>query len=759
MKTRHLAPERAHPLNSIPLHALVALLPLCAAAQQPEPAAGEAVAGSLAPVTVTAPHARTEPLGSDSLDAELLRTRRPISADPAELLRDFPGYAAQAAGGVSSLPAIRGLGDDRLRIELNGMPLISSCGNHMNPPLSYVDPGRVERVRVFAGVVPVSVGGDSIGATVQVDAAEPVFAEPGAPAWWAANWAWGRSNGNALDARASAHYATETVSLRYDGSLAQADNSRAGGDFKPAGPASSDKPEHWLRADEVGSTAYKTRNHELTGAWRGDGQLLQLGVGVQDIPYQYYPNQRMDMTRNDAWHANLRYEGRFDWGRLEARAWHEHTRHGMQFGDDKQYWYGPKGDVPGMPMDTRGRTSGLRVMGELPVSERDTVRVGAEALRYRLDDWWLPSGGGMAPNTFWNIRDGQRDRLDLFAEWQARWSPQWLTLIGLRSANTRTDAGPVQGYNASYDADANAFNARDRRRTDHNWDLAALARFTPNANATYEFGVAHKMRSPNLYERYAWSTGGMAMRMVNLVGDGNGYVGNPDLKPEQATTLSATADWHDASGEKWGVRVTPYYTHVRNYVDALRCGGGAGATAVCNDANLAAQDAFVYLRFTNQTVRLYGIDLNGFAELGRSPRWGQFVLSGGINYVRGKNTDTGDNLINMMPLNARLALTHRLGGWSGTAEWVGVAGKTKVSRERNEMTTGGYGLLNLRAGYAWKQVRLDFGIDNVFDRYYELPLGGAYLGQGRTMAGTGVPWGVSVPGRGRSFNVALSMRF
>ena len=174
---------------------------------------------------------------------------------------------------------------------------------------------------------------------------------------------------------------------------------------------------------------------------------------------------------------------------------------------------------------------------------------------------------------------------------------------------------------------------------------------------------------------------------------------------DRYAAVVATADWHDATGEKWGMRVTPYTTHVRNYVDALRCGPATGMSA-CTAANLTATDAFVYLRFANQAVRLYGIDMTGFAELGRSPRWGQFVLSGGINYVRGKNTDTGDNLINMMPLNARLALTHRQGGWSGTAEWVGVAGKDKVSRERNEMTTAGYGLMNLRASYAWKQVRL-----------------------------------------------------
>ena len=40
------------------------------------------------------------------------------------------------------------------------------------------------------------------------------------------------------------------------------------------------------------------------------------------------------------------------------------------------------------------------------------------------------------------------------------------------------------------------------------------------------------------------------MNMVNLAGDGNGYVGNLDLKPETAHTLSATFDWHDAAAEQ-----------------------------------------------------------------------------------------------------------------------------------------------------------------------------------------------------------------
>ncbi|MBK7356184.1 hypothetical protein [Propionivibrio sp.] len=42
--------------------------------------------------------------------------------------------------------------------------------------------------------------------------------------------------------------------------------------------------------------------------------------------------------------------------------------------------------------------------------------------------------------------------------------------------------------------------------------------------------------------------------------------------------------------------------------------------------------------------------------------------------------------------------------------------------------------MNLRASYQWRQARIDFGVENLFDKRYDLPLGGAYVGQGSTMA-------------------------
>jgi iron complex outermembrane receptor protein len=287
--------------------------------------------------------------------------------------------------------------------------------------------------------------------------------------------------------------------------------------------------------------------------------------------------------------------------------------------------------------------------------------------------------------------------------------------------------------------------------------MTLLARYTPDATRDIEFGFARKTRSPNLYERYAWSTWTMAALMVNWVGDGNGYVGNLNLKPEKASTLSATFDWH-AADRNWEFKATPYYTRVSDYIDAIQW------NATTNTPRTPLQtNQFTVLRFDNQSARLYGIDLSGHMPLAKTG-WGEWGLKGLLNYTNGRNRDSGDDLYNIMPLNARLTLTHRLGGWDNGIELVMVKAKNGGSDVRNEMDTPGYNLINLRGSHSWKQVRVDFGIENLFDKHYYLPLGGAYVGQGTTMsssttAATTPKWGTAIPGMGRSIYAGLSFKF
>ena len=716
------------------------------------------------------------PQAEASLDKAELLSKSASTSDTARLLEDIPGLSLYGGGGVSSLPTMRGFADDRLRIQVNGMDLISSCANHMNPPLSYIEPSTIGKLEVFAGVTPVSLGGDSLGGTITVESAAAKFAESkdeilsegSAGVFY-------RSNGNAYGANVSALLAGENISFRYVGSTTQADNYSAADDFKLAGLAAAGR--EYLDSDEVGSSYFKSTNQSLGLALRHENHLFELTYGQQDIPRQGFPNQRMDMTRNDSKQLNLRYKGVFAWGALEAGAYREDTRHSMQFGDDKLFWYGPtaaQDGIPGptcammspacfaagMPMDTEGKNTGIHLKANITLSERDLLRIGTSLQRYRLDDYWLPSGRMMAPNTFWNIRDGERDRLAAFAEWEANWNPRWLTQLGLRYENVSMDAGQVQSYNTMFSqADANTFNASDRSRTDGNLDITALSRFTPSTMQTFEFGLAQKTRSPNLYERYAWSTHGMAMRMVNFAGDGNGYVGNIALKPETARSFSFNADWHDAGNKRWNVNAAAYLNKIDDYIDAERCFSSMPSGAACTADNLIRPTGFVYLQFVNKSARIYGFDVSTNFPIAETSRFGSFTGKATISYTRGKNETTGDNLYNIMPLNAKLAIEQKHGVWTHQLETEFVSAKNEVSSTRNEVETDGYALAHLRNSYEWKKMRLDFGVENLFDRFYNHPLGGAYLGQGKTMTGTDLPWGLSVPGKGRSLYAAVNFGF
>ena len=88
-------------------------------------------------VVVSASKLQPVPVSS-TVSPSSIEQMRAATSDTASLLRNIPGVSTYGSGGVSSLPVIRGLADDRVRIKVDGMDLIASCPNHMNPPLSYI---------------------------------------------------------------------------------------------------------------------------------------------------------------------------------------------------------------------------------------------------------------------------------------------------------------------------------------------------------------------------------------------------------------------------------------------------------------------------------------------------------------------------------------------------------------------------------------------------------------------------------------------
>ena len=667
----------------------------------------------------------------DEIKAEKIIRKSAQVSDTAQLLEDTPGMSLQAGGGVSSLPIMRGLNDTRVKIDVNGMTVNSICPNHMNPALSYIDRTNIGSITILQGVTPVSMGGDSIAGTISVQSPDPVFAEPGKKLLLTGKASsFYRSNGDAFGGSIAAGIANENVRLDYTGSDTQRRNYRD------------------ANGNVIQSSSFENQNHAAALSFKFDDHLLEIKGGQQHIPFQGFPTARMDLTNNDSIFGNVHYKGLFDWGNLDSKLYLENTSHSMDYGPDRT------APEP-MPMETRGKNFGYKLQAEMPFGEKkdNTFRVGNEFHSSEIDDFWPPTStfaSMMGPNTFINLNNATRDRVGTFAEVEMNWSSQWKSMLGLRYDHTMSDTGDAQAYNnitADY-FQAIAFNNLSHKRNFDTFDVAALMQFTPNHWSQYDFGYARKNRAPSLHELYPWSTSPMPMTMNGSFSDGNGYVGDINLKPETAHNITFTADFYDPKSDAWGIKVTPYFSYVENFIDVDRC-------STCRQPN----NGFYYLRFANHDARLWGVDVTGRADLYKSKAFGDFSTHSIMSYVRGQRMD-GGNLYHMMPFNLKLSLDHEREGWKNTLEMQYVDAKDDVQALRNELKTSSYFLLNAKTGYQWKHLSIDVGLDNILDKQYYNPTSGVYIGDYDAMTlAQSRPNTKNLPGLGRTVYVGLTVNY
>jgi iron complex outermembrane receptor protein len=666
-----------------------------------------------------------------------------LEGNSAALLSDVPGVSLYTGGGLSSLPVIHGMADDRVKIDIDGMTITSACPNHMNPALSYIDSSKIETMDVIAGITPVSQGGDSIGGTIVVESRKPIFAlKEGDVIIGGELNTFYRSNNYARGGAVHAQAANDKVNVSYSGFMEKANDYKDG------------------NGKTVKDTLYKNNNQTATIAYKMENGVIALEGGISKVNYEGFPNQYMDMLDNKGTFGNLSYDGTIGNVTLDANIFEQHTTHYMNKIQSER--------SGNMPMNTDAREIGYNISASTPVSDVHVIKVGTDFDKYRLDDWWPAAGGmmaGMNPYTFENINDGKRDRIGLFAESDYQWSDKFSTLIGIRGDFVRMDTGDVSGYNngkgmyagpmkANDPIDAAGFNALDHSKNDNNIDFTLAGAYEYSDTTDLELGFARKTRSPNIYERYAWAGGygsnpttsgpiAMDMAMINWFGDGNGYVGNLDLEPEVAYTLSATATLHDSAKKEFEIKFTPYYTKVNDYIDVDTIG----------TATKGGYAGIQLLQFANHDAHLFGADLSGYTALWNNTDLGTGTVKSSLGVTRGFRDD-GGSLYHMMPFYARMSLDHTMGKWANGIDVQTVAEKSSVDSTRVEPTTPGYALVDVRASYAFTDnIRLDAAATNLFDKDYALPLGGVDVVNYPKTSYT------PLQGMGRSYNIALNLKF
>lgn len=107
---------------------------------------------------------------------DLLHNHIPVS-DAGELLRQFPGVDANRMGGKGLDPVIRGMGQNRLNVLLDGAYVFPGCPNRMDPPTAYAALHSYDQIEVSKGVTTLRHGPGGSGGTIVFERSQPVFAE------------------------------------------------------------------------------------------------------------------------------------------------------------------------------------------------------------------------------------------------------------------------------------------------------------------------------------------------------------------------------------------------------------------------------------------------------------------------------------------------------------------------------------------------------------------------------------------------------
>ncbi|MDO6836340.1 TonB-dependent receptor plug domain-containing protein [Pseudoalteromonas carrageenovora] len=667
-----------------------------------------------------------------------------LSLGSSESLLSNLGVDFSAAGGVSNLPILNGLMGDRVKVLVDGADVTAACANHMNPPLSYISANQITSYKVVAGVSPISAGGDNIAGVISVNSISPQYGESSDLAWHSGYVSAKYSsidNGRKLGV--GARLASDTFSFNYQGSVSDADSYENG------------------NGDVVLDTLYRAQNHSLTAAMRDDKQQLVIKLTHQKIPYQGFANQYMDMTDNTSYGAIAQYKRSFENSEFEGQVnWHS-VKHEMGFFSKEKTGM--------MPMETDSQDISTQLKWRITLDKNSSLLLGQEYYNYRIDDWWPAIEGStmMGPDDYVNINNGKRDRIAAFAEYVSQINTKLWLNAGVRIESVNTQVGKVQSYNdgmsmmdmggmqsmAMSDTStdntiaAQNFNAGDRDKTDTVVDANLLINYQITNYDELQFGLARKNRTPNLYERYSWGVSTMATTMIGWYGDGNGYIGNPNLDVETAHTISATYI-KSAKDDRWRLSTNVWYTDVSDYIDA-----DSVRSFNSYDMDNTARNIF---QFTNVDAILYGAKIDLSANIYESKQLGNWQLHANVTNTRGKRDDTNQPLYQIKPLQTQLGISQQVGRFENELSWQWVDTKSRVDNNSFENQTDSYSLVNLSSKATWDSLTLSAEVSNVFDEFYQLPLGGVSIAALKQDSSNGFE---QLAGQGRSFNVSVSYAF
>lgn len=233
-------------------------------------------------------------------------------------------------------------------------------------------------------------------------------------------------------------------------------------------------------------------------------------------------------------------------------------------------------------------------------------------------------------------------------------------------------------------------------------------------------------RAPSMQERFVsgahFGANTLGLDQVNR------FVANPNLRPETAKNKEITANLHFDSlfkqGDKFKIEATYFRNDVKDFINLkifndakTSASASAGANPNTNTNGALLPKNSQYQNITN--ARLSGIELQAQYQTER------LTLFTNYGSTKGKDKDSGEALSNIAASKIGVGVNYALvkDKFTVGATVTHYAAQRRVPKDHG-VTYPSYILTDLRATYAplkgeWKNLRLDFALENLFDRKYQ----------------------------------------
>ena len=576
-------------------------------------------------------------------------------------------------GGIANDVVVRGLREDDVTVLIDGARVAGACPNRMDPPAFHLDFAELDRVEIASESDRLAAQG-SLGGLVNVTTRKPTEGFSAEASVVAGSW--GRFNPSA------------TVNYGRDRWAVLAGVSQRSGEPYEDGSGT--------RFTEVAGYSDRVDGidaYDVLSVWgRGlvvpaDNHELTFSVSHQAADDVLYPTLMMDAVYDDT----DRLVAGYTWtpigsriGAVRATAYATRVDHWMT-----NALRTAAGEAPrGWSMGTMAETAMVGASAEVDVGQ---ITFGVESYLRNWNVWTEMAGMNYMRQA--SLPDVDSTVVGVSARWRRALGAVTNVELGARydwmDSQADADLANTDLYQAYH-------GVRETSWNEGSWSLSARLARQLAPGLELAGSVAHATRPPDPRELF-----------FGLKRMGADWVGNPTLDAPQSNRGEVSLDWRHDHGS----------LTASTWVDVI--------------------DGFIYLydqprmemlpgimnpvakSYANVDATLWGVSLEATQSLGE--RW---FLSGGASYLQGTKDAVpelgilSDDVAEMPPLTARLALRWQNPSWFAEVEGVAMAEQDRIDSDLGEETTPAWAIGNLRAGYTSGPWQLMVVIDNLFDRTY-----------------------------------------